>query len=72
MARGIQTIRTTRVQHSRKITDISFNKTDLTGDTTLELDSHADTCVIGRDALIILNYDRPVDVEGYDPTLGKQ
>ena len=27
---------------------------------------------LGRDALIILNYDRPVDVEGYDPTLGKQ
>jgi hypothetical protein len=72
MACGILTIRTTRVQHSRKITDISSNKTDLTGETTLELDSHADTCVLGRDALIILNYDRPVDVEGYDPSLGKQ
>jgi hypothetical protein len=25
---------------------------DLTGDTTVELDSHTDTCVLGRDALI--------------------
>ncbi len=37
---------------------------------TLELDSHADTCVIGHDALILLDYDRPVIVEGYDPSLG--
>ncbi len=29
---------------------------------------HADTC--GLDALIFLNYDRPVVVEGYDPSLG--
>jgi hypothetical protein len=41
-----------------------------TGETTLELDSHADTCVLGRDALILLDYDRPVVVEGYDPSLG--
>ncbi len=40
------------------------------GDTTLELDSHADTCVLGCDALILLDYDRPVIVEGYDPSLG--
>ncbi len=25
-------------------------------ETTLELDSHANTCVLGRDALIILDY----------------
>ena len=61
-----------RLYHSRKITDVTSNKTNLTGETTLELDSHADTCVLGRDALIILNYDRPVDVEGYDPALGTQ
>ncbi len=53
----------------RYITDLS-SKISSTGETTLELDSHADTCVLGRDALILLNYDRPVIVEGYDPSLG--
>jgi hypothetical protein len=72
MACGIGTVRTVCIRHSRKITNISSNKTDLTGETTLGLDSHADTCVLGRDTLIILNYDRPVHVKGYDPTLSKQ
>jgi hypothetical protein len=39
-------------------------------ETTLELDSHADTCVLGHDALIILDYNRPVSVVGYDESLG--
>jgi hypothetical protein len=30
----------------------------------------ADICVLGRDALILLDYDRPVIVKGYDPSLG--
>jgi len=53
----------------RYITDLS-SKTNCTDETTLELDSHADTCVLGRDALILLDYDHPVVVEGYDPSLG--
>ncbi len=53
----------------RYITDLS-SKISSTGETTQELDSHADTCVLGRDALILLDYDRPVIVEGYDPSLG--
>jgi hypothetical protein len=48
--------------HSTKINSI--------GETTLELDSHADACVLGCDALILLDYNRPVIVEGYDPSLG--
>jgi hypothetical protein len=32
-----------------------------------ELESHADTCVIGKDSLIIHDFDRPVNVTGYDP-----
>ena len=40
------------------------------GTTTLELDSHANTCVLGRDCLVILDYDQPVQVMGYDPALG--
>jgi hypothetical protein len=39
-------------------------------ETSLELDSHADTTVLGGDALIFQNYDRPVEVLGYDPTMG--
>ena len=39
-------------------------------ETSLELDSHADTTVLGGDALIFQNYDRPVEVLGYDPAMG--
>ncbi len=53
----------------RCITDLS-TKINSIGETTLELDSHSDTCVLGSDALILFDYDRPVIVEGYDPSLG--
>jgi len=33
-----------------------------------ELDSHADTCMVGTNtALIIVDFDRPVCVQGYSP-----
>ena len=41
-------------------------------ETSLELDSHADTCCIGSCSLILNDYDRPVTVYGYDPGLGSQ
>jgi len=41
-------------------------------ETSLELDSDADTCCIGKYALLIYEYDRPVTVSGYDPELGSQ
>ncbi len=53
------------INPKRYITDLS-TKMNSIGETTLELDSHADTCVLGRDALILLDYNRPVIVEGYD------
>jgi hypothetical protein len=53
------------------ITDLS-TKVNPFGETTLELDSHADTCDLGCDALIFLDYDRPIVVEGYDPSLGSK
>ena len=37
------------------------------GDTRTELDSHSDTCVVGKNALIVHDYDRKVNVAGYDP-----
>ena len=39
-------------------------------ESTLETDSHADTCCVGESALIIRDYNRPVTVLGYDPALG--
>jgi hypothetical protein len=57
------------IDPKRYITDLS-TKINSIGETTLELDSHADTCVLDCDALILLDYDRPVIVEGYDPSLG--
>ena len=40
------------------------------GETRTELDTHADACVVGRNALIVQDFNRPVDVSGYDPGLG--
>jgi hypothetical protein len=57
------------IDPKRYLTDLS-TKINSIGETTLELDSHADTCVLGCDALILLDYNRPVIVEGYDPSLG--
>ena len=39
-------------------------------ETTLEADSHADTTCLGRGALVLFDYDQPVNVQGYDPSLG--
>jgi hypothetical protein len=35
-----------------------------------ELYSHADTCVVGSNALIVYDYKRPVNVTGFDPSKG--
>ena len=39
-------------------------------ETTLELDYHADTSVIGGGALIVADFNEPVNVQEYDPSLG--
>lgn len=31
------------------------------------MDTHAETCVVGKNALIVHNFDRPVNICGYDP-----
>ena len=33
-----------------------------------ELDSHADTCVVGQDALVIHEHDKVVMVSGFNPS----
>ena len=37
-----------------------------------EADSHADTCVLGKHCLVIYDWDRPVDVYGWNPKDGSR
>jgi hypothetical protein len=57
LTRTIETLRTIRLNsdQQRIVKDVGY-KLESKYDTTLELDSHADTCVLGHDALIILDY----------------
>ncbi len=70
LTQTIETLRTIRLQidQQRIVNDVCY-KLDGIHETTLELDLHANTCVLGRDALIILDYNRPVSVVGYDKSL---
>ena len=63
----ISTVRHVDIRPRRVSTLTSNNK-----ETSLELDSLADTCCVGKDALVIYDYDRPVTVSGYDPQLGSR
>jgi hypothetical protein len=70
LTQTIETLRTIRQQidQQRIVKDVRY-KLDGNHETTLELDSHANTCVLGHDALIILDYIRPVSIVGYDESL---
>ena len=46
----------TDYDQTRTVTDLT-SKLNPHGMTTLELDSHANTCVLGRDCLVILDCD---------------
>ena len=39
-------------------------------ETTLELDSHDNTSILGGGALVVADFNEPVNVQGYDPSLG--
>jgi hypothetical protein len=67
---SLETLRTIPIDQRRTVNNVSYTINDQTYEITLGLDSHADTCVLGRDALIILDYQRPVNVVGYDESLG--
>jgi hypothetical protein len=54
----------------RFVSNVALKCNDQLSKTTLELDSHADTSILGRHALIILDYNRPVSIVGYDESLG--
>ena len=38
----------------------------------MELDSHADTCVLGKNVLLFMDHERPGNVVGYDKSCGTQ
>jgi hypothetical protein len=70
LTQTIETLRTIRLnldQH-RIVKDVGY-KLESNYETTLELDSYANTCVLGHDALIILDYQQPVSFVGYDESL---
>ena len=73
MTQTIETLRTLRlhIDQQRIVKDVSY-ELDGIYETTLELDSHANTCVLGHGALIILDYNRPVSVVGYDESFGSK
>ncbi len=73
LTQTIETLRTIRLQIDQRcvVNDVRY-KLDGIYETTLELDSHANTCVLGRGALITLDYNRPVSVVGYDESLGSK
>ena len=57
LTQTIETLRTIRLDldQQRIVKDAGY-KLESNYETTLELDSHANTCVLGHDALIILDY----------------
>ncbi len=67
LTQTIETLRTIRLNldQQRIVKDIGY-KLESNYETTLEPDSHANTCVLGRDALIIFDYQQPVSVVGYN------
>jgi hypothetical protein len=69
----IETLRTIRlhIDQQRIVEEVRYTL-DGNHETTLELDAHANTCVLGHDALIILDYNRPVSIVGYDESLGSK
>jgi hypothetical protein len=70
LTQTIETLRTIRLHigQQRIFKDVCY-RLDGNDETTLGLDSYADTCVLGHDALIILDYNRPVSIVGYDKPL---
>ncbi len=73
MTQTIETLRTIRHNLDQQpiVKDVGY-KLKSNYETTLELDSRANTCVLGCDVLIFLDYQQPVSVVGYDKSLGSK
>jgi hypothetical protein len=59
-----------QVDSTHIVSNVVLKLSDQITETTIVLDSHADTSILGRHALITLDYNRPVAVFGYDKALG--
>jgi hypothetical protein len=70
--RILATIRITRLDLDprRRVSNVTLGFNDSVVETALEFDSHDNTCVLGRHAIIILDYNRPVSIVVYDKSLG--
>jgi hypothetical protein len=70
LTQTIETLRTVRLNLDQQciVKDAGYIL-ESNYETTLDLDSHANTCALGHDALIILDYQRPVSVVDYDKSL---
>ena len=55
---------------SSRSVKVNVSSINVYGARFCELDSHADTCVIGKNALVINDYEKTVNVTGYDESLG--
>ena len=44
----------------------------LQGESNMECDIHADSCILGRHAHIFLDHKHPINVFGYDKSQGSQ
>jgi hypothetical protein len=73
LTQTIETLRTIRLNLDQQhiVEDVGYILKK-NYETTLELDSHANTCVLGHDALIIYDYQQPVSIVGYDESLGSK
>jgi hypothetical protein len=71
LTQTVESLRIIRLNldQQRIVKDIGYNL-ERSYENSLELDSHADTCVLGCDAINILDYNQPVFVVGYDESLG--
>jgi hypothetical protein len=70
LTQTIEILRAIRLNldQQRIVKDVG-DKLESNYETSLELDFHANTCVLGHDALIILDYQQPVSIVGYDEFL---
>ena len=67
--RNLSTVRTVWLRPRESYLSIIGTNTN---ETPFEADSHADTTCLGGSALKILDFNTPVNVHGYDPSLGSK
>ena len=70
-ARGMKCKRMSKLSTVRSV-HIKVAHSSNSGETRMELDSHADTCVLGKGCLKVFDWNRPVNVSGWNPKDGER